>query len=302
MSEIERPEFIDDRRVVPGSIADYVQHLESRIDELESQLEAEKKARIKAQDEIDSGSWCSCGFGPSPTALRRVYDSPTKPHNRLPKRAWKHHKAGGTAEVIDITGQKFGHLTAVEFLGIDKRSMWRCACSCGKETVVSLSALRSGNTKSCGHLKAEKAAQVGKVFNKTHGRTATAEYNSWRSMKSRCLNKNNPSYERYKHLSICEEWLDSFESFYKDMGKRPKGKTIGRIDNNEGYYPWNCRWETPKQQANNRRSSRKITAFGETMTMAQWSDRLEIKIETLFKRLKTMNPEKAFIKGDMRKK
>lgn len=99
----------------------------------------------------------------------------------------------------------------------------------------------------------------------------TSTYNSWRGMIGRCLNPNHSRYRYYgqRGIKVCWEWLD-FRNFLRDMGLKPPGMTLGRIDNSFGYCKPNCRWETKKQQANNRRSSRWVTINGQTRTMAQW--------------------------------
>lgn len=98
--------------------------------------------------------------------------------------------------------------------------------------------------------------------NKTHGyagknKKRGSTYSSWEAMKSRCLNPNHQAYSSYggRGITICNEWLD-FKGFLKDMGERPKGMTLDRIDNDKGYSKSNCRWSTPKQQARNRRNAK----------------------------------------------
>lgn len=91
-------------------------------------------------------------------------------------------------------------------------------------------------------------------FPTTHGMTATATYNSWSTMKQRCLNPRSPKYKSYggRGIDVCPQWM-TFEGFLADMGVRPDGLTLDRIDNDAGYSPDNCRWATPSQQIANRR-------------------------------------------------
>ena len=110
----------------------------------------------------------------------------------------------------------------------------------------------------------------------------SSTYRSWSSMKSRC---NNPNYHKYRiygarGIKICERWND-FRNFYADMGVKPDGKTLDRIDNDGNYTPENCRWATPKEQSRNNSRNNKITYNGDTLTLTEWSERLEINRTTL---------------------
>jgi hypothetical protein len=102
-------------------------------------------------------------------------------------------------------------------------------------------------------------------------------------MKQRTENKNSPSYQNYggRGINICEEWSKSFDVFLHDMGEKPAGLSIDRIDNEKGYFKENCRWTTGAEQAHNKRNNNKLTYGGETLTLAEWSRRIGINVKTL---------------------
>lgn len=93
--------------------------------------------------------------------------------------------------------------------------------------------------------------------------TGTPEYQSWASMKTRCLNPKIKHAKNYsgRGVKVCDRWANSFSEFYKDMGPRPKGKTLDRIDNDGNYEPGNCRWATPRQQRENTRPKSNMTGY-----------------------------------------
>jgi len=194
---------------------------------------------------------------------------------------------------MDIINKKFGRLLVLKKNGSDKhgKSLWLCHCDCGNEVIIIGQNLKNGVTKSCGCLQKELLTKK----NITHGMTYTKLYVDWIQMRKRCKNKKNKSYKNYgaRGISVCKRW-DKFENFYTDMGDKPKGLTLERIDNNKGYSPDNCKWATRKEQANNSRHNVIINYKGQRLTMAQWAREIGIKCSTLSRRIQRHWPiEKA---------
>lgn len=146
-----------------------------------------------------------------------------------------------------MIGMKVGFLEVVAETDkrIRRNKVWVCKCVCGNEIDVSAAVLKAGDKKSCGCKT--KAETVG-----SHGMHGTPTHNSWRTMRERCTKEYHKSYEKYKDIPVDPEWLDSFEAFYKDMGERPEGMTLDRIDNSLGYCKENCRWADASTQQQNK--------------------------------------------------
>lgn len=189
-----------------------------------------------------------------------------------------------------LLGLRFGRLVVVSQNG--QRADVRC--DCGREKNVQVAHLNYGRTKSCGCLRAEMLSQR----RLTHGRTETREYSSWCAMKARCYNPLKPQFEDWggRGIKVCPQWIDSFETFFRDMGACPDGMSIDRIDNDGDYEPSNCRWATRQDQSNNQSRNVRITHDGKTQTVAEWSSELGIKYHTLYRRavIKGEPPEIAF--------
>lgn len=120
-------------------------------------------------------------------------------------------------------------------------------------------------------------------FFEQHGLSRTADYRIWCGMKSRCYNRNNDHYKDYggRGINVCDRWLHSYAAFLEDMGPRPRGMTIERVDNNKGYSPENCVWADRRTQQNNRRTRQLLTVGQETYNLTEWSRRTGISFQTL---------------------
>lgn len=154
----------------------------------------------------------------------------------------------------DFINKKFDNWTVLSLVRKDKRAHYyfKCQCSCKKIKIVRLDQLRLGKSKKCNSC-------ANSLKTSTHRMSHCSTYHIWVGMKNRCINKNAHNYERYggRNIKVCERWRTGFENFVTDMGIRPLGLQIDRIDVYGDYCPENCRWVTPKQNSGNRRCTKK---------------------------------------------
>lgn len=194
-------------------------------------------------------------------------------------------------KLIDITGNKFGRLTAIKRVGTnnDRRPMWLFKCDCGNQHTVNSKDVISGHSSSCGCLQRELLSKR----NYRHGKSTSKEYSIWAGVTQRVKfgNSLNRKYYLEKGITMCDRWSsdrpDGFTNFLSDMGPIPSSEhQIDRIDPNGNYEPSNCRWVTRTEQMNNTTQNVNLTFDGVTMTQEQWGRKTGLGGTTICKRLK----------------
>ena len=192
-------------------------------------------------------------------------------------------------KLSDLRGLRFGRWTVIQRTtpGSGGGTRWECICECGNTGFVYAKFLKNGKSASCGCLRAE----ISRRRATTHGQSGIEEYGVWSRMIGRCFNMQSEDWPDYgqRGITVCDRWR-SWLNFWNDMGKRPSANhSIGRKDNDGPYAPWNCWWENPKQQANNKRNNRRITHAGRTQTLQQWADETGINADSIYARLDVLH-------------
>jgi hypothetical protein len=182
---------------------------------------------------------------------------------------------GMNPRIKNMVGEVFGLLTVQYFIEVSEKgntTIWMCKCRCGNTRKASRSNLRTGHARSCGCMEAKHRVEGATK----HGMFGTPEYHTWGSMIQRVTNPKNNRYADYggRGITVCWRWMSSFDNFYEDMGKKPKGTTLGRIDNDGKYCKDNCEWQTAIEQANNKRNNRMFTYQGRTQSVCAWAGEL----------------------------
>lgn len=177
-----------------------------------------------------------------------------------------------------LLGNKYGRLTVIERAGSNKwqKTLWKCLCVCGKETLSTQGNLASGIATSCGCFRKDRTTEVVTI----HGGSKTSEYRAYHEMRTRCYKKNRKDYYNYggRGIVVCKRWLgeNGFINFIKDMGKKlSKTYSLDRINNNGNYRPSNCRWATDYQQRRNKRNNTWIEFDGKRMVLMDWANYLK---------------------------
>ena len=182
-------------------------------------------------------------------------------------------------------GTRFGALTVVEAAVPFTRANGRkvaasiCECECGSRRAYRNIGLRNGYWKSCGCQRVRNAAESRKTHGHAVGGRRSRELSTHKGMISRCHDPKNSHFADYggRGIFVCIRWRDSFEGFLADMGPKPEGMTLDRIDNSRGYEPGNCRWAPAEVQANNKRTTRLVLFHGEELSLAQFARSIGIK-------------------------
>lgn len=189
--------------------------------------------------------------------------------------------------MYNMTGKVYGKLTAL--FPTDRRStagniIWTFRCTCGSIATFDAYYVRRGRCIDCTDCSSERV----RLSTLKHGKSETAEFSVWTDIQTRCYNPNRDSYQHYggRGIQVCERWKKSFDDFLTDMGIRPDGMSIERIDNDGDYTPLNCKWATPKEQANNKRNVVRLEILGVTKTISQWAYVSGLKIKTIWSRHK----------------
>jgi hypothetical protein len=174
-----------------------------------------------------------------------------------------------------LIGNTYTYLTVVKYIG-GRRNEYECLCKCGETRIYRAYDLKREALKSCGCWATDNG----------HHLTNSPTYRSWRSLRDRCNKVDGHNYHRYgaRGITYDPRWED-FREFFKDMGLRPKGKTLDRIDNNGNYCKENCKWSTIKEQSNNTAFNIFLEYKGERLTVMQWADRTGMQWQTIRQRI-----------------
>jgi hypothetical protein len=210
----------------------------------------------------------------------------------------------------DLSGMKFGRLTAVSRAGNARSggTRWHCRCDCGGSSTPLAAALKSGNSTTCGCGVIESTVLRSTAHGELVGGKHSPEYRTWWAAITRCENVNSAKYAIYggRGIRICSGWRSDFAKFRSDMGKKPSAQhSIDRVNNDAGYdcgrcvdclsrgAPPNCRWATLAEQSDNRRTNVWVEFRGETKTLTQWADGLGILAKNLRYRIERWGIDRA---------
>lgn len=191
-------------------------------------------------------------------------------------------------KAVDSVGERFGKLLVLSVFVRDQESYGVCKCDCGNETTVLIASLRCGKTNSCRCIHKAMLRKRSTSHGHTKQDKTTPTYRTWAAMISRCHCPTATKFSTYggAGIFVCERWRLSFADFLADMGDRPPGKTIDRIDNSKGYFLENCRWLTPKQQSRNQNKNIVIEYNGFKKSLPEWCEDFNLPYRKVYYRYK----------------
>ena len=189
----------------------------------------------------------------------------------------------------DLTGKRFGKLTAICFTGSSVKNhgrIWKFACDCGSFTEMAVGVFNSGAVLSCGCVRKENGKALGMTTFK-HGEgpgNKTKEYRAWTSMKERCYCETKGNYASYggRGVKVCERWLSDYSTFLSDMGRAEACQSLDRINVDGDYEPSNCRWADAKTQSRNRRNSRFIEVGGKQIQATELAEAIGVDRNSIY--------------------
>lgn len=189
-------------------------------------------------------------------------------------------------------GEKWFYLTILEKSSKRGDTHIIAKCDCGTVKRIRLSSFYAVRpVKSCGCKRSELLSKgnIKHGHSRTSTHSASRTYSSWVSMKERCEEVTHKSYADYggRGITVCDRWHD-FQLFLSDVGERPAGKTIGRIENDGNYEPENCEWQTYQEQSRNMRSNRYLEFDGKRLLLCEWAERIGVSEDAIAKRLDTL--------------
>lgn len=224
---------------------------------------------------------CKCDCGKEKT----IYEEKLKSGHTQSCGCMRYENRG---RLEDLTGQRFGRLTVVRFLNPSERTArqynWWCKCDCGNEIKANATKLKTGLQQSCGCLKEENKYLIGEV-NRKYKYSNKRLYGIYAAMIARCYDEKNRRYHNYggRGITVCEEWKSNYDVFAEwafnngfDKDAKQGVCTLDRIDVNKGYSPDNCRWISNKEQQFNKRTNKRLTYNGETLTLTEWAEKLNV--------------------------
>lgn len=250
----------------------------SRKEKLE--LTGKRFDRLLVTEYLGAGRWkCQCDCGKTVTCTSKDLTS-----GRIKScGCYRKDKMTGQRVYHDISGNRFGNLTAIElYERKNNKDYWMCKCTCGRNHIAEYNNLIHGGIKSCGCLRKDQLLK--------HGKSDTRIYKIWQNMIARCYIESSTNYENYggRGITVCSEWKEHPEKFI-EWGMQSgyaNNLTIDRIDVNGNYEPSNCRWASYEEQANNKRNTIYIEYNGKKQTLREWCDELELPYNTIRNRYK----------------